>query len=76
MADGATDGRGDVDEQHGEDGVEDAGAGDIAQGAEPRVESNPVEQQMQNAKRQERQQLERSQQHAEYDEHDLPLVRG
>ncbi len=69
VADDAADGRQHVDEQQRERDVENGGAGDVAQRAEPRVESNPVQQQMQNAERQERQQLERSQQHAEYDEH-------
>ena len=76
VADGTANGCRDVDQQQGEAGVDDAGAGDIAQRAKPRVEGNPVEEKMQNAKRQERQKFERSQQHAEYDEHDLPLAQG
>ena len=65
-----------VDQQQGEGEIGDAGAGDVAQRAEPRVEGNAVQKDMQNTERQERQQLERSQQHAEYAEHDQPLAQG
>ena len=55
VADDAADRRQHVDQQQGEGEIDDAGAGDVAQRAEARVEGNAVQKDMQNTERQERQ---------------------